>query len=90
MAVSMITVFGGSGFLGRHVVRHLAQAGNRVTVAVRHPDQAKFLQPMGDVGQITAVSVDIQDAGQVAAAERADGIAENARQRAAAAPRKVR
>jgi NADH dehydrogenase len=75
MAGGMITVFGGSGFLGRHVVRRLAQAGNRITVAVRHPEHAKFLKPMGDVGQITALSADIKDAGQVAAAVAgADGV----------------
>ena len=75
MALGVVTVFGGSGFLGRHVVRRLAQAGCRVTVAVRHPEQAKFLKPMGNVGQITAVCADIQDAGSVAAAVKgADGV----------------
>ncbi len=75
MAAGTITVFGGSGFLGRHVVRRLAKAGSRITVAVRHPEHAKFLKPMGDVGQITAISADIQDDGQVAAAVKgADGV----------------
>ncbi len=68
MAARMITVFGGSGFLGRHVVGRLARTGARITVAVRHPEHAKFLKPMGGVGQITAVSADIHDGDQVAAA----------------------
>lgn len=48
----LVTVFGASGFLGRHVVRELAKRGHRVRAAVRHPHQAAFLQPMGVVGQI--------------------------------------
>ncbi|GGY45378.1 complex I NDUFA9 subunit family protein [Parvularcula lutaonensis] len=48
----LVTVFGASGFLGRHVVRELAKRGHRVRAAVRHPHQAVFLQPMGVVGQI--------------------------------------
>lgn len=49
---SLVTVFGGSGFLGRHVVRALAMRGYRVRVAVRRPELAGFLQPLGFVGQI--------------------------------------
>ena len=52
MAQRLITVFGGSGFLGRYVVRRLAERGDRVRVAVRRPNLALFLKPMGDVGQI--------------------------------------
>ena len=47
----LVTVFGGSGFLGRHVVRALAKHGYRVRVAVRRPDLAGHLQPLGRVGQ---------------------------------------
>ncbi len=46
------TVFGGSGFIGRHVVKRLAQAGYVVRVAVRDTESAMFLKPMGAVGQV--------------------------------------
>ncbi|HSJ39851.1 MAG TPA: NmrA family NAD(P)-binding protein, partial [Xanthobacteraceae bacterium] len=49
---TLVTVFGGSGFLGRHVVRALAKFGYRVRVAVRRPELAGYLQPLGRVGQI--------------------------------------
>ncbi|MBL9035968.1 MAG: NmrA family NAD(P)-binding protein, partial [Rhodospirillaceae bacterium] len=50
---SLVTVFGGSGFVGRHVVSLLAQQGWRVRVAVRRPDNALFLKPAGGwVGQV--------------------------------------
>ena len=49
----LVTVFGGSGFIGRYVVRLLARKGYRIRVAVRRPDLALFLQPLGNVGQIT-------------------------------------
>lgn len=48
----LVTVFGASGFLGRHVVRELSRRGHRVRAAIRRPHQAVFLQPMGAVGQI--------------------------------------
>ncbi len=56
----LITVFGGSGFVGRHVVRALAKRGYRVRVAVRHPDLAFHLQPLGGVGQIQAVQANLR------------------------------
>ncbi|MEE8438059.1 MAG: complex I NDUFA9 subunit family protein [Micropepsaceae bacterium] len=55
----LITIFGGSGFVGRHIVRELAKAGWRIRVAVRHPHTAYFLRPMGRVGQIQIVKADI-------------------------------
>ena len=51
----LVTVFGGSGFIGRHTVRALAKRGYRVRVAVRRPDLANFIQPLGNVGQIQPV-----------------------------------
>ena len=68
MTPSMVTVFGGSGFLGRHLVQRLAATGARVTVAVRNPESALFLKPMGDVGQITPVGADVRDGPAVVAA----------------------
>lgn len=56
----LVTVFGGSGFLGRHVVRALAKRGYRVRVAVRNPNLANFLQPLGNVGQIQAVEANLR------------------------------
>lgn len=63
-----VTVFGGSGFIGRYVVRRLAQEGLRVNVAVRDAERAKFLKPMGDVGQVTPMAVSLRDRDAVAAA----------------------
>ncbi len=68
MTPSLVTVFGGSGFLGRHLVQRLAATGARVTVAVRNPESALFLKPMGDVGQITPVGADVRDGPAVVAA----------------------
>jgi NADH dehydrogenase len=56
----LVTVFGGSGFVGRHVVRALAKRGYRVRVAVRNPDLAFHLQPLGGVGQIMAVQANLR------------------------------
>ncbi|MDP3342296.1 complex I NDUFA9 subunit family protein [Frigidibacter sp.] len=64
----LVTVFGGSGFVGRHVVRALVKRGYRVRVAVRRPDLAGFLQPLGTVGQIHAVQANLRYPESVAAA----------------------
>ena len=56
----LVTVFGGSGFVGRHVVRALAKRGYRIRVAVRRPDLAFFLQPLGNVGQISFVQANLR------------------------------
>lgn len=68
MNYGLVTVFGGSGFVGRYVVRELAKAGLRIRVAVRHPDRAQFLKPMGAVGQIAPVLANVRDDASVAAA----------------------
>jgi uncharacterized protein YbjT (DUF2867 family) len=69
-AETLVTVFGGSGFLGRHVVRALARAGYRVRPAVRRPDLAFHLQPLGRVGQIHAVQANLRYPQSVEAAVR--------------------
>ena len=67
---TLVTVFGGSGFLGRHVVRALAYRGYRIRVAVRRPELTGHLRPMGKVGQIHAVQANLRFADSVAAALR--------------------
>jgi NADH dehydrogenase len=71
----LVTIFGGSGFIGRSLVQHLARRGWRVRVAVRRPGQARSLQPLGDVGQITPIPAKVQDPATVGAAiEGADAV----------------
>jgi uncharacterized protein YbjT (DUF2867 family) len=57
----LVTVFGASGFLGRHIVRALANDGWRVRAAVRYPNTAHFLKPMGRVGQIQLLKTNVTD-----------------------------
>mgnify|MGYP001179575497 FL=1 len=56
----LVVVFGGSGFVGRHVVRALAKRGYRVRAACRRPDLAGHLQPLGNVGQIQPVQANLR------------------------------
>jgi NADH dehydrogenase len=65
---TLVTVYGGSGFLGRHVVRALAKRHYRIRVAVRRPELAGHLQPLGRVGQIHAVQANLRDTASVEAA----------------------
>ncbi len=75
MTANLITVFGGSGFLGRHTVRALARSGHRMRIGVRRPHTAHFLKPIGDVGQIELVQANIRDEASVARAlEGADAV----------------
>jgi uncharacterized protein YbjT (DUF2867 family) len=67
---TLVTVYGGSGFLGRHVVRALAKRHYRIRVAVRRPELAGYLQPLGRVGQIHAVQSNLRNAASVEAAAR--------------------
>ena len=64
----LVTVFGGSGFLGRHIVRALARNGWRIRVAVRRPDLAAYLAPLGGVGQIQPVQANVRFPESIAAA----------------------
>jgi uncharacterized protein YbjT (DUF2867 family) len=68
MNTSLVTVFGGTGFVGRHTVRALAKAGHRIRVAVRYPNDGFFLRPMGAVGQIALIKCNVREADQVVAA----------------------
>lgn len=63
-----VTLFGGTGFVGRYVTQMLAQRGWRIIVASRHPDRALPLKTAGAVGQVVPVFADIRDDGSVAAA----------------------
>lgn len=75
MQGKLITVVGGSGFIGRHIVRLLAKEGARVRVAVRDPEAAMFLKPMGDVGQVVPVLANITHMGSIQrAVEGADAV----------------
>lgn len=67
---TLVTVFGGSGFIGRHVIRALAKRDFRIRVAVRRPDLAGHLQPLGRVGQIMPVQANLRYDDSVAAAAR--------------------
>jgi NADH dehydrogenase len=67
---TLVTVYGGSGFLGRHVVRALAKRNYRIRVAVRRPELAGHLQPLGRVGQIHAVQANLRNAASIEAAAR--------------------
>lgn len=60
MSARLVTIFGGSGFIGRHLVRALAKDGWRVRVAVRRPDLAGHLQPLGAVGQIHGIQANLR------------------------------
>lgn len=68
MEGSLVTVFGASGFIGRHIVRELAKRGARVNAVCRDVERAKFLKPMGVVGQVTPMRADVTDAAAIARA----------------------
>jgi NADH dehydrogenase len=68
MALGRVTVFGGSGFLGRQIVRRLAGDGALVRIAVRRPERAALLTESGSAGQVTVVHADVWDEAAVAPA----------------------
>jgi NADH dehydrogenase len=74
---TLVTVYGGSGFLGRHLVRALAKRHYRIRVAVRRPDLAFHLQPLGRVGQIHAVQANLRNPESVEMAARGADVVVN-------------
>ena len=72
---ALVTIYGGSGFIGRHVVSAIAKTGARMRVAVRRPELAGHLQPLGGVGQINAVQANVRYPDSLlAAAQGADAV----------------
>jgi uncharacterized protein YbjT (DUF2867 family) len=75
MSNELIVVFGGSGFIGRHVVKQLARGGFRVRVPMRRPHLGQDLRVLGDVGQIHLMQANVRFPDSIAAAlEGADGV----------------
>lgn len=71
----LVTIYGGSGFIGRYIARRMAKAGWRVRVAVRRPNEALFTTTSGVVGQVEPVLANVRDDASVAAAmESADAV----------------
>ena len=64
----LVTIYGGSGFVGRYIARRMAKVGWRVRVAVRRPNEAIFVKPYGVVGQVEPVLCNIRDEASVASA----------------------
>ena len=64
----IVTIFGGSGFVGRYIAQRMARRGWRVRVAVRRPNDAIFVKPYGDVGQVEPIQANIRDDASVARA----------------------
>jgi len=73
----LVTIFGGSGFVGTQVVQLLARAGYRIRVAVRRPDLAGHVKPLGSVGQVVPIQANVRNKESVAAAVRGAGIVIN-------------
>ena len=64
----LVTIYGGSGFIGRYIARRMAKEGWRVRVAVRRPNEAMFVKPYGTVGQVEPILCNIRDDASVSAA----------------------
>jgi uncharacterized protein YbjT (DUF2867 family) len=64
-----VTVVGGAGFLGRYLVKRLAQQGFQVCAAVRDPEAVGHLKPMGEVGQVQSIQANIRNAASIARAD---------------------
>ncbi|MFD1379538.1 complex I NDUFA9 subunit family protein [Fodinicurvata halophila] len=68
MAQGTVTIFGGSGFIGRYIVERLADQGWTIRVAVRRPQRAQFLKPLGNVGQIVPIPCDLNSSAAIRSA----------------------
>lgn len=77
MTGQLVTVFGGSGFIGKTLVQHLAKDGYRIRVAVRRPNNALFLKPLGDLGQIQIAQANVRNRASVEAAVKGADIVIN-------------
>lgn len=77
MTQKLVTIFGGSGFVGRYVARRMAKAGWRVRVAVRRPNEALFVRTYGVVGQVEPVQANIRDDASTRAAIRGADVVVN-------------
>ena len=64
----LVTIFGGSGFVGRYIAQRMARDGWRVRVAVRRPNEAMHVLPYGEVGQVSLVQANVRDTGSTRAA----------------------
>lgn len=73
----LVTIFGGSGFVGTQLVQVLARAGYRVRVAVRRPDLAGHVRPLGAVGQVLPMQANLRNRDSVAAAVRGASVVIN-------------
>lgn len=76
-ANKLVTIFGGSGFIGTQLVQELARRGYRIRVAVRRPDLAGHVRPLGNVGQIQPIQANLRNADSVQRAVRGADIVIN-------------
>jgi len=65
MQGKLVTIFGGSGFLGRYVAQELLVMGVRIRVACRNPSNAIYIKPLGNLGQVQLVAADVRKPGSV-------------------------
>jgi uncharacterized protein YbjT (DUF2867 family) len=73
----LVTIYGGSGFVGRYIARRMAKEGWRVRVAVRNPNEAMFVRPYGVVGQVEPIFCNIRDDASVRSAARGADVVVN-------------
>src|SRR3954467_9384953 len=76
-ANNLVTIFGGAGFVGTQIVQLLARAGYRVRVAVRRPDLAGHVKPLGAVGQVMPIQANVRNKDSVLAAAKGAAVVIN-------------